>query len=824
MTVSKKRKILIWVMAIIAPLVAVYAVWALLFFPDDFSITRREARETAPAGQSRTVDVAFVDRVGTAGLHGDFSGKAIESLVKSIREKEGLIKNDALVRGRNRDLVFRAGTGLPGIWVDERSSLIIPKQAGISFPVTVKKNSVLEFSALSMCGDGALTLEIISNGVVKSSTRFDLPRYRQALTARDARLHLNNRSYSRARDDLGWREYSLDLSSWEGKDITVRFSYSSGEGTAFIGNPKIFVANDARRYNVIYIVFDGVSTRHWSFYNPDSNLTPFMREKAEQEFIVLDNLFTLGDKTRISTSGLFCSVFPFLTRHGINRNFIPAEEIDRFYEAVRSGRLAALPDVFRRNGYISEQFGNSGFTVQMLSTGVDYGFERSYEFSFNPYDSYGIAHRFFNFLRKNREREFFTYLHFNTPHKPFFAPIHHYFKGIINSPLASLWRPDFMGCLSYTDDVFKNLYEALRAQGLLENSIIVVATDHGAGFDLSKFDSGFQYADYTRMTFMIRLPDELKKRHGISQKRIPTWLSSINNAPTLCDLAGVPVPKAFHGRSFVPVLAGRHKDNYFDREIWSFGRKELSVIQEGRYKYILNHNEAARYVNRKYAAFGEEREVPYEQIYDLKNDPLEKVNLIGQRHDLLKRFRTLFLEADIHHPERTILTLVPDDDTEHHVNVAISSPSAMMSGELYAEDLSSLPVSKVAKNGNSVKIAFNVKKNPVYLVVEHENDRAPLTVHFSDNGRSVPETNIFTTYLNLNLYANPVIIANRTDFISLNEFSLPDARELKKPGRNGLSVKVSRMDLHRWIDIDKLEQKGISAGMKETLKSWGYIQ
>jgi len=41
---------------------------------------------------------------------------------------------------------------------------------------------------------------------------------------------------------------------------------------------------------------------------------------------------------------------------------------------------------------------------------------------------------------------------------------------------------------------------------------------------------------------------------------------------------------------------------------------------------------------------------------------------------------------------------------------------------------------------------------------------------------------------------------------------------------NGVSVKVSRIDLHRWIDINKAGNQGLSASMKETLKSWGYIQ
>ncbi|MCX7679500.1 MAG: sulfatase-like hydrolase/transferase, partial [Spirochaetes bacterium] len=507
--------------------------WSFFFFPDDYAITQREARIASPL-ISEKIDVDLLQRIPQMRVFGNASSLVIEGLLNKIKQQRVLIKQEAYTYGKNAHLHVRIGTGHQGIWVDERSAILLPMGTSVYFDIEIKKGARAEFAGLSTLASGNLAVVLKSGKKFTVIEELYLDEYKQKFTAQDAVLRFINRKYPRATDDIGWKIFTIHLSKYEGRRIQLGFM-NKGNSAIAIANPRIFIPAKQRRYNVIYIVFDGVSTRLWSMYNENSSLTPFMKQKAEEEFIVFDNMFALGDKTRISTVGLFCSIFPFLSRHGINRNYIPDNEIEHFYAAVRLGQFMPLPEFFRRNGYISRQFGNSGFTVQLLGTGVDYGFDASYEFSFNPYDTYGITTRFFNFLRENAGREFFVYLHYNTPHKPFYAPLRYYFKGVLNAPLASLWRPDFMGCIQYTDDVFKNLYEAFKTHGLLENSMIVVATDHGSGFDLSKFDAGFQYADYTRMMFMIYIPPRLRRELGITQKRVSPYISQLNIAPTLVE-------------------------------------------------------------------------------------------------------------------------------------------------------------------------------------------------------------------------------------------------------------------------------------------------
>ena len=820
-----KKKIIFIILSLPVLALAVFYIWyGFIFFPGDYNITGKEAALQEDSPPSQVITYSLIDMLDDAQITG-YNNHGILNLLNSIKDNNFLIKDDAFVKNSRRNLCFRVGTGYPGIWVDERSSVILPDNAAISFNVSLKNSSMLEFSALSLLSGGELKISIISssNGE-KTEQIFKIDEYKQKHSSKDVALKWNNIGFEKAKEETGWKDLRIDLNKFSGTNVRISFSFSSSkesEGVVFIANPRVFSHAQKRRYNVIYLVFDGVATRHWSFYNERSRLTPFMKEKADQEFVVFDNMFTLGNKTRISTAGLFSSVLPYETRHGINRNFIPEIEKENYYKLVRSGKLAALPDVYRKNGYVTEQFGNSGFTVHLLSTGVDYGFDKSYEFSYNPYDTYGLSHNMFKFLRKNKNREFFIYLHYNTPHKPFYAPINYFIKGFLNAPFECLWRPDFMGCISYTDDVFKNIYSALKNNNLLENTILIVATDHGAGYDVKKFDSGFQYNDYTRMTFMMRLPESLKKILEAGKKRVDAYLSSINTAPTLVDLCGLNKVQAFKGRSYSGLLNGTYSKKFFDKEIWSLDRKSVSVITDDMHKYIMAMPDGTRFINREHTFLGKQKEIPFEEIYDLSSDVHETNNLIHEKRDILKKFRALYFQKDIHHPERTLLSFFPGDKKNADIEIDISCRSKLLDASLYNKKLEKNDKLKIKSLGATTRLSFKLEEQ-FYLTFEYDNDRSPLSIFIKSNNKPLNKKQIYSTYLNLNMYQNPVVLKDKADFILLNDTRLASNDDILN--KKELCVKLSRIDLHRWIDIGNLEAAGISAGMKETLKSWGYIQ
>ncbi|MCU0821639.1 MAG: sulfatase-like hydrolase/transferase, partial [Spirochaetes bacterium] len=778
--------------------------WPVFFVPDDFDISRKEALLPAGVKIPEIMAYSMIENIDSAVLSGDWSAGRIGGIAEKLRKNGFCIRSESFIRAKRNNMIFRFGTGYAGIWLDERSSVILPADTSLSYKISILKNSRLEFSCLSPEKAGTLIVEITQPSSPALKKTIELPGYRNHYGAKDAAIKLNNRGFPKALDDVAWADFSIDLPGLCGAGAVVRFIMDGGDGCAFIANPRIFEKSERKRYNVIYVLMDGISNPYYNMYNSRSNLTPYTDNAAKKDFIIFNNMITVGDKTRISVSGLFTSEMPFKTRHGINRNFIPEAEKELFYNLVRGRKLDSMPDVFRRAGYISTQIGNSGFTVHLLSTGVDYGFDRSFEFSVNPYNSYGLSHRLFEFLGQNRGREFFLYLHYNTPHKPFFTPISYYFKGLLDSPPEAWWRPDFNATVRYSDDVFSHVYEALKHHNLLEDTIVVFASDHGAGIYVTRFDAGTQYMEYLRIPFMIHLPQKLEERYHINKKRIESYTSSINIAPTLTELAGLPVPQAFSGRSLVPLMNSSNNNIFFDNEIWCFGRKQSSVITPDMFKYTLTSADASRLVNREYYSFGEEREVPFELLYDIKNDPLEEHNLILDRPDMLKKMRRLYLDRDFHHPERTILAFFPAGNEKKIISVEAECASPFISSELY--DIKAEVIKdalRKSSSGAGMNYSFKLPDRPVYLILENEDDRAPVKISVRENGHMVDPRDIFTTYLNLNISGNPAFFKDKNDFLLLYETRLPKESDFYNDNsgavrKSSLRVKILRMDLHRW--------------------------
>jgi len=589
--ISLKKLFILLLAALLTGAVSYMLWWNYIFFPDDFNITEKEALQDSVQLPFKSRSYDLIKSIGSAEIRGDFTSESLTEITEDLRSKGLLIKEESISSGVNSNLLYRAGTGYVGIWVDERSSILLLPGTSVTFTVNFRENDEINFSVLSFGYEALLSVKVENGRDTSLHSEFKLDRYISPYTGTDVGIKSVNRGYEKARADTGWRDKRIAVKKDfvnKNKKQRLTFSVPSDSGPVFIANPNIYSESINKKYNVIYIIFDGVAQRYWSFHNEKSDLTLYMKESADKDFITFNNMVSIGNKTRVHLSGLFTSKISSETRHGINRNFIPAEERAIFYKYLNQGKMVSLPDYFRKNGYVSAQFGNSGFTVELLSSGLDYGFEKSYEFQHNPYDTYGISHKFFDFLRNNKDKNFFAYCHYNTPHKPFYAPMKYFLKGLIDSPVEGLWRPDFTGCISYTDDAFKNIYKALEKNGLLENSIIVIATDHGSGFELSTFDGGFHFNDYTKQVFMIHIPESLKKELKIPNGRRDTYISSINIAPTLVQLASLEIPQQFSGKSFLPVLKNEYRGNMWDDRIWCLGRKDISLITPDLKKIYFN--------------------------------------------------------------------------------------------------------------------------------------------------------------------------------------------------------------------------------------------
>lgn len=162
--------------------------------------------------------------------------------------------------------------------------------------------------------------------------------------------------------------------------------------------------------------------------------------------------------------------------------------------------------------------------------------------------------------------------------------------------------------------------DAVRDNGLEENTLIIFSSDHGDMDSAHRMEhKTILYEEPTRIPFIV-------SQKGVTPAGAVNDTHLISNGldllPTLCDYAGVKTPDGLAGMSFRSLAEGKEPQDWRDH-LWiesEFGH----MVHGGRYKYILYDS-------------GEHRE----QLMDLKKDPGEMKNMATDPayRDILKEYR-----------------------------------------------------------------------------------------------------------------------------------------------------------------------------------------
>ncbi len=784
------------------------------YFPDDTDFIRKLNAAPKPA-HTEQHNVYSLLKEGSVIRSNVRLLKSYRTEISDLSKKKYLLRNPYVTDPHS----FRFSTGRVGYWLNEKKSLLIPYNSTVTIKVNKKiQEGELHLSIINLPGKGKgspdTTLIISVNNDKNGIIRKKIPPS-DYKTLKHGRSPVNS-DYPEIMKQNGWENLSINLSQKPDNLNSISFSIKTpGEkkrGLVVIGNPYLTFKASERRYNILYVIFDALSRNYVGIYNSSSRLTPCI-DSLKNNAVVFDNFFSPATNTRIFMSSFFTGKLPMLTRHGIHYNFIPETEKQLFY---KDKEIAVLPEVASANGYLSIQIGNGGFSHPFLSSGVDYGFDESFEFEKRPYDTTGLTYRLFSKLDKIAGTPFFIYAHFNTTHKPRITPLKYYFQGAINHP-ELLWRPNVTGSVQYADDIFKQIMNYLKNRELLDTTIVILTSDHGTLHNIKHYGENYNFNDFTKIPFIVILPEKLKKELKISTKRIAAYTTGLNLAPTLLDFLSIKPSSKFDGKSIKYLLSGPGKAGYTDEFIWSFNSFTISSVYKGRWKYILiEHDDKNTYRKRKYWRWGPGLQDASEQLYDLQNDPDELNNLAFSRQNILSVFRNKIKET-VFQPELNILTFLPAKNVSKTAIIRVKNSSILRSffpgkekGNIISQSRDTLRVS--CKPGNK----------PVYFVFETAKTRAQLSISSLENNRLTGKTRILAGSYNLPLFSNPITLKTTEDFIACLMHKKPDVQSL---GKRDASLHFGRIDLRRWMKTEDLNsEKNLDENMKELLKSWGYIQ
>ncbi|NIQ04751.1 MAG: sulfatase-like hydrolase/transferase [Candidatus Korarchaeota archaeon] len=278
--------------------------------------------------------------------------------------------------------------------------------------------------------------------------------------------------------------------------------------------------------------------------------------------------------------------------------------------------------------------------------------------------------RIFSWFRDHYDgRNFFLWVHYMDPHTPYIPlpeyredfglksmskyqmyKLYHQLFRTIKDPTYRLSKQDttilyrlYKAEVRYMDEQLGALFQYLKEKGIWEDCLVILTSDHGEAFgEHGHYTHGNLYDEVIRVPLLIKFPE---RKTG----KIKQLVSLLDLAPTICDFLGMQTPNTFQGESLLPLIDeqknGRH--GIFCEVQYERKRKNASsdigiAYRTRKWKYI-------------YKTDGKD------ELYNMKNDPQEKRNLLGgkieiketlkgeimKHYSLVKKSKSLSLKQQI---------------------------------------------------------------------------------------------------------------------------------------------------------------------------------
>jgi arylsulfatase A-like enzyme len=432
--------------------------------------------------------------------------------------------------------------------------------------------------------------------------------------------------------------------------------------------------------NVVLIVWDAVRARNLSLYDYQRNTTPNLVRWARTG--VRYNLAIAP------ASWTYPSHTSFLT------GYWPFQLISQWNYSL-DAPVPTLAEYLAARGYLTAGF--SGNTkICTYETRLDRGFAHFEDYPLTPrsflsrtvagswllenvlyrdnfYESKWIRVQsrnaadindsFLGWLgQRPGNRPFFAYLNYFDAHEPYMPPEGYAGRFGINprlpadfrflldyaSPGSStiherdlvMARDCYDDCIAFLDDQLGQLLERLKGMGLLENTLVIIASDHGEGF----YDHGTPLHGNSLFLEEIAVPLVILSPSAPAGRVVDEPVSLRDLPATVVDQLGLTTGSPLPGHSLAACWTAEpgHAAPAISPAFSEFTTKNVFEAQTypDLRRYGVQMSLVARGKHFTRDGFGSE------EIFDLKNDPLERENLIDKAEgkELVGLFRKMLLD------------------------------------------------------------------------------------------------------------------------------------------------------------------------------------
>jgi choline-sulfatase len=328
-------------------------------------------------------------------------------------------------------------------------------------------------------------------------------------------------------------------------------------------------AAPATKPNLVLITLDSVRADRMGFLGAKTALTPNLNRLAA-ESLVFEHAYAQAPGTVVSCATILSGLYPQTTGLSEIGGMLPSS-------------LPYLPELLKAEGYSTAAFVGS---IELdpangLAQGFDRGFQ-TYDAGFRPVipgdarppiverSAAETVGRAVTWLSHNSQAPFFLWIHISEEHAA---------------------RSSYNAAVAASDGAVGKLLAALIAQKIDGNTAIIVAADHGqsVGSHGEETHGIFLYDETIHVPLLVKLPEA----QGATGKQVTAHVTAkvrlIEVAPTLLEIASIPVPSQMQGQSLLRIAKLGGDQPVYSRSDLSqrgFGWSALESWRAGKYLYI----------------------------------------------------------------------------------------------------------------------------------------------------------------------------------------------------------------------------------------------
>jgi len=380
--------------------------------------------------------------------------------------------------------------------------------------------------------------------------------------------------------------------------------------------------------NVLFILIDTLRADRMEAYGYRRKTAPNLAKLASTG-IRFEHVESQSSWTKASMASLWQAMYP--ERTGIQRYFQSLTDEAQMPAEILQAAGFRTAGIWR-NGWVAANFGfNQGFDLYIRPpakrrANMIVGNPSARNLGGTDYDATEAA---FEFLEAYQNERWFLYMHYMDVHQSLYAD---------TSPIYGTDVSDFYdSSIHWVDRNVQMVVDALRDRNLLDNTMIVIASDHGEGF----FEHGQEghartlFREVQLVPFLIILPFEFEG--GLV---VEPHVANIDIWPTILDLLGLPPLDSADGRSLVPLIEAAASGEPTSDEARELAERSLfSQLDLSWGKVDTPSDPLIAIIKDGHRAIARLNVDQARWLYDHEVDPLERENLAPTQTEKYDAFR-----------------------------------------------------------------------------------------------------------------------------------------------------------------------------------------